>query len=65
VPHGVKITLFEDKATSVVVLLMQQYTAQVKFTELENEECGMKRKFTSSKFVTLWLDIGIFFLRGG
>lgn len=44
-----------------MVLLLQQYTAQVKSTDLENERCGMKRKFTSPKFVTLRLDIGISF----
>lgn len=44
-----------------MVLLLQEYTAQVKSTDRESEGCGMKRILTSLKFVTLWLDTGISF----
>jgi hypothetical protein len=35
-------------------------TSQIYRSRIEG--CGMKRKFTSPKFVTFWLDIDIFFL---
>jgi hypothetical protein len=39
-----------------VALLLQQYTALVKYTGLENEGRGIKGKYVPPKFVTLWLD---------
>lgn len=44
-----------------MVLLLQQYTAEVKSADLESELCGMKKILTSLKFATLWLDTGISF----